>query len=220
MEGLGYNYRIDEIRSALGRAQLAKLSRNNELRREKTALYHELLGELCPQVGLPFQEHPGISAAHLLPVLLPEGIQRQACMEALKLRGIQTSIHYPPVHQFSAFQGMPASSAFDLHQTQALAARELTLPLYPVLSGGRPALCGRVTAPGVGGESGRVESVTAGFDRSGQRCSSALYSVSAQSTALLNQRVILAATTWKSLSLVCVTRVQKSPDFCNNDRGY
>ena len=70
---LGYNYRIDEIRSALGRVQLGKLERNNGLRRERTALYHKLLREHCPALGLPFQEHPGLSAAHLLPVLLPEG---------------------------------------------------------------------------------------------------------------------------------------------------
>ncbi len=115
-------------------SQLAKLARNNELRREKTALYHELLGKLCPQLGLPFQKHPGISAAHLLPILLPEGVSREACMEALKRRGVQTSIHYPPIHQFSAFRELEASSAFDLHRTEALAARELTLPLYPMLA--------------------------------------------------------------------------------------
>ncbi len=33
---LGYNYRIDEIRSAIGRVQLKKLEHNNQLRRELT----------------------------------------------------------------------------------------------------------------------------------------------------------------------------------------
>lgn len=128
---LGYNYRIDEIRSALGRVQLEKLPRNNQLRRERTALYHELLQELCPEVGLPFQEHPGISACHLLPVLLPEGASREAFMEQMKSRGIQTSIHYPPVHQFTAYRD---HTARDLKRTESLAGREVTLPLYPALS--------------------------------------------------------------------------------------
>lgn len=128
---LGYNYRIDEIRSALGRVQLEKLKRNNQLRRERTALYHELLQELCPEVGLPFQEHPGNSAGHLLPILLSEGMRREAFMEQMKARGIQTSIHYPPIHHFTAFQGHASSH---LERTEKLARREVTLPLYPALS--------------------------------------------------------------------------------------
>lgn len=131
---LGYNYRIDEIRSALGRAQLAKLADNNQRRREKTSLYQELLHELCPSVGVPFLGHPGVSACHLLPVLLPEGTPREACMEQMKSRGVQTSIHYPPIHKFSAYQNLDSKSPAGLRQTESLAVREMTLPLYPSLS--------------------------------------------------------------------------------------
>jgi dTDP-4-amino-4,6-dideoxygalactose transaminase len=131
---LGYNYRIDEIRSALGRVQLQKLSYNNQLRREKTALYHQALQELCPEVRIPFQEHPGISACHLLPILLPPGTSREAFMEMMKSKGIQTSIHYPPIHLFSAYREDDASTSQKLEKTESLAAREVTLPLYPLLS--------------------------------------------------------------------------------------
>ena len=131
---LGYNYRIDEIRSALGRAQLEKLERNNQCRRERTALYHELLYELCPSVGVPFQVYAGVSACHLLPILLPEGTQREAFMEGMKSRGIQTSIHYPPIHQFSAYRELTARANSDLRLTESLARRQVTLPLYPALS--------------------------------------------------------------------------------------
>ena len=131
---LGYNYRIDEIRSALGRVQLKKLGNNNQLRRDKTALYHELLQELCPAVGIPFRDHPGISACHLLPILLPVGTLREACMEQMKSRGIQTSIHYPPIHQFSAYRELFTQTSSDLKRTESVAVREVTLPLYPALS--------------------------------------------------------------------------------------
>ena len=131
---LGYNYRIDEIRSALGRVQLEKLPRNNQLRSELTTHYHALLGEFCPSVALPFESHPGISACHLLPILLPEAVSRQAVMEQMKARGIQTSIHYPPVHQFSAFREMDVAPAGALAQTESVGRRELTLPLYPGMS--------------------------------------------------------------------------------------
>jgi dTDP-4-amino-4,6-dideoxygalactose transaminase len=133
VQDLGYNYRIDEIRSAIGRAQLQKLEHNNQVRRQRTALYHDLLEELCPQVRLPFRGHPGLSACHLLPVLLPQGTERTKFMEQMKARGIQTSIHYPPIHQFSAFQGLGEQG---LQMTEAVAAREVTLPLYPALTEG------------------------------------------------------------------------------------
>jgi dTDP-4-amino-4,6-dideoxygalactose transaminase len=136
---LGYNYRIDEIHSALGRVQLARLPHNNQLRREYTAQYRELLEEVCPGVGLPFQAHPGVSACHLMPVLLPEGSPRQAIMEQMKMRGVQTSIHYPPVHQFGAYREIASDTAsgarHGLGLTETLAARELTLPLYPAMNG-------------------------------------------------------------------------------------
>jgi dTDP-4-amino-4,6-dideoxygalactose transaminase len=131
---LGYNYRIDEIRSALGRAQLGKLEHNNQLRRQRTALYHELLHELCPSAGTPFRAHAGISAAHLLPVLLPRGTRRAAVMEGMKFRGVQTSIHYPPIHQFRAYRELRDNTNYDLPITEDLAARQISLPLYPGMS--------------------------------------------------------------------------------------
>jgi len=131
---LGYNYRIDEIRSALGRVQLQKLEHNNQIRRERTALYHRLLQERCPALRLPFQDHPGQSAAHLLPILLPDATRRKAFMAGMKARGIQTSIHYPPVHSFSAYRELYGQVPTQLKCTESLAAREVTLPLYPALS--------------------------------------------------------------------------------------
>ena len=130
---LGYNYRLDEMRSALGRVQLKKLERNNRIRRERTALYHRLLEENCPSVGVPFRAGTGISACHLLPVLLPSGTRREQVMEQMKSRGIQTSIHYPPIHQFSAYRELTTRNQ-ELECTEELAARELTLPLYPGMS--------------------------------------------------------------------------------------
>ncbi len=50
---LGYNYRIDEIRAALGMVQLRKLALNNEHRRRLTQVYRDALQELAPQVTVP-----------------------------------------------------------------------------------------------------------------------------------------------------------------------
>jgi len=129
---LGYNYRIDEIRAALGSVQLEKLPANNERRRQLTQIYRDALQELTPQVVTPFVNHAGISAAHLMPVLLPSGTDRQSFMESMKLQGIQTSIHYPPIHTFTAYSGGKAKHS--LPNTEDIAGREITLPLYPAMS--------------------------------------------------------------------------------------
>jgi dTDP-4-amino-4,6-dideoxygalactose transaminase len=129
---LGYNYRIDEIRAALGKVQLAKLDENNARRRRLTQVYRGALQDLTPQVVIPFAQHPGISAAHLMPVLLPDGTNRASFMESMKSQGIQTSIHYPPIHTFTAYNGGKAKYALPI--TQEIAAREVSLPLYPAMS--------------------------------------------------------------------------------------
>jgi dTDP-4-amino-4,6-dideoxygalactose transaminase len=127
---LGYNYRIDEMRSAIGRVQLRKLPRGNERRGQLTALYRELLSELAPEVKMPFEEVRGTGCYHILPALLPEGTDRIRFMEAMKARGVQTSIHYPPVHHFQIYR---RDDADGLPITEQAAAREVTLPLYPTM---------------------------------------------------------------------------------------
>jgi dTDP-4-amino-4,6-dideoxygalactose transaminase len=111
--------------------QLRKLPANNERRRRLTQVYREAIEELAPQVVAPFQDHPGTSAGHLMPVLLPAGADREHVMESMKAQVIQTSIHYPPVHTFSAYRGEGADLGLPL--TEELGAREVTLPLYPAM---------------------------------------------------------------------------------------
>ena len=106
---LGYNYRIDEIRAALGRIQLGKLDANNARRRSLVQQYRDALQELIPEITVPFESHPGISSAHIMPILLPAGTDRTRFMENMKAQGIQTSIHYPPIHHFTAFEKMTNS---------------------------------------------------------------------------------------------------------------
>jgi len=130
---LGYNYRIDEMRSALGRAQLRKLPSGNQRRNELTTLYRELLAELVPQVELPFGAPRGTSCYHILPALLPKGTDRIRFMEALKERGIQSSIHYPPVHHFQIYQDEWKKRGMILPLTEEAGVREVTLPLYSAM---------------------------------------------------------------------------------------
>ncbi|MFM8323107.1 MAG: DegT/DnrJ/EryC1/StrS family aminotransferase, partial [Chloroflexota bacterium] len=126
-----YNYRIDEIRAALGLVQLDKLAGNNARRQALTQRYWQAL-ESAP-LELPFcnlERTPEMQPAyHIFPALLPDGVDRKAFIDQLRAAGVQTSIHYPPIHQFSYYrQRCPGVS---LPRTEAVARREITLPLYP-----------------------------------------------------------------------------------------
>jgi len=127
---LGNNYRIDEIRSALGLVQLKKLSVNNLRRKVITERYRQvLLGGAFPGVQVPFGDTPGEPSYHIFPMLLPEDVNRRSFMESMRNSGVQTSIHYPPIHQFTYYR--ERYPGISLPVTEAVAAREVTLPLFP-----------------------------------------------------------------------------------------
>jgi dTDP-4-amino-4,6-dideoxygalactose transaminase len=130
---LGYNYRIDEIRSAIGRVQLKKVTGFNQRRESLTQLYCELLDELAPEILVPFQTPRGTSCHHIMPVLLPEGTNRFEFMEGMKSQGVQTSIHYPPIHHFKNYEEQTQCPRSDLFVTENVGLREITLPLYPTM---------------------------------------------------------------------------------------
>jgi len=130
----GYNYRMDELRSALGREQLKRIPSGNARRAELVRLYREMLAREAPSIRIPFQEERGQSSYHILPALLPAGADKHAFMERMKAQGIQTSWHYPPVHRFSIYKDAYASRPNPLPVSDEVAEREVTLPLYPTMS--------------------------------------------------------------------------------------
>jgi len=130
---LGYNYRIDEIRAAIGIEQLRKLRAGNQRRTALSQLYRDHIAQNNPALIVPFQSHPGESACHIFPVLLPQGANRKQFMDGMKAAGIQTSIHYPPIHHFTYYQqNLPLSPRLPV--TERVAACEVTLPLFPALT--------------------------------------------------------------------------------------
>jgi len=130
---LGYNYRLDEIRAALGAVQLGKVTKGNQRRAELVALYQKLLTQKIPEIRIPYREARGISSHYIFPILLPDGTDKLAFMAGMKESGIQTSWHYPPVHHFSIYEAEWLSRNEKLPITEETAAREVTLPLYPTM---------------------------------------------------------------------------------------
>jgi len=128
---LGWNYRMDEFRAAVGLVQLRSLRCWNERRRELARAYRDALSERCPGVRVPFANAPGTSVHHLLAVVLPEDADRGAVMGRMRDAGVQTTVHYPPIHQLSYYRDRFPS--LQLPNTEDFARRELTLPLHPKL---------------------------------------------------------------------------------------
>lgn len=123
----GYNYRMDDLHAALGLAQLDKISADYEKRAILRNRYEERLTEQ-KKIILPFTKRSGYFSNYVLAILLAEGgtQKRDALRDALAQEGIQTSVHYPPVHRFSTYQPF----ATPLPRTESAADRLITLPMY------------------------------------------------------------------------------------------
>jgi dTDP-4-amino-4,6-dideoxygalactose transaminase len=129
----GFNYRLDEVRAAIGRVQLSRLVEENEARARIAGRYRKAL-DGADGVTMPFGDGAGrrVSSHHLAVVVLPEGVDREDVRAALEEKRIQTSVHYPPIHSFTQYRSR--GQRRPLPQTDALAPRILTLPLYGRLS--------------------------------------------------------------------------------------
>jgi dTDP-4-amino-4,6-dideoxygalactose transaminase len=126
----GYNYRMDEVHAALGSVQLSKLSVKNEQRRKLTEHYRSRMCAVLPELVVPFADvDTRESSCHIFVALLPTGTDRAPVMKKLAAERIQSSVHYPPVHQFSFYR--EAFPDIALPVTDAVAPRILTLPLFP-----------------------------------------------------------------------------------------
>jgi len=123
---------MDELRAAIGLAQLRRLREWNDSRRRLSLHYRQCIAECCPSVTVPFADALP-SAYHLMPVLLPVQVNRQNVIDGLRRAGVQTTVHYPPVHCLTLYNGLHPDCS--LPRTEEFARRELTLPLHPRMTG-------------------------------------------------------------------------------------
>jgi dTDP-4-amino-4,6-dideoxygalactose transaminase len=130
IESPGFNYRIDEMRSALGLVQLQKLAAANQERKELMDHYFKRL-DAVPTITIPYRHFSrGTPNYHIMPILLAEKINRDRLIESMKQDRVQTSIHYPAIQRFSAYKNKVNSTPL----AEYVSAHELTLPLYPTMT--------------------------------------------------------------------------------------
>jgi dTDP-4-amino-4,6-dideoxygalactose transaminase len=125
----GYNYRLDELHAALGRVQLKKLEQNNGRRRSLLWSYRNALQALDGWT-MPFAETIDHSSGHLMVIVASTPDLRTKAVQTLRQSGIQTSMHYPCLADFTSFSGGPVQS---LDLTRQFTRRAITLPLFPTL---------------------------------------------------------------------------------------
>jgi dTDP-4-amino-4,6-dideoxygalactose transaminase len=127
--GLGFNYRLDEPRSALLLSRLGRLEDDIARRRELAMRYRGLLAQV-KGIVVPFtdSEVPN-SSCYVMPIMLERDGTQGDVSSRLRERGIQTSIFYPSIHRFTAYrERFPGVS---LPITELASRTELTLPFYP-----------------------------------------------------------------------------------------
>ena len=129
----GFNYRLDELRAAMGLVQLRRLAAENAGRAEIAARYRAALHGTSG-VTIPFGElEEGTTSAHHLAVALMPESRRDDVRATLAENRIQTSVHYPPIHLFTHYSGSGAARA--LPRTEEVAGRAMTLPLFAHMRG-------------------------------------------------------------------------------------
>ncbi len=125
---VGYNYRLDDIRAALGLIQLDRLTEDLRKRWFLARHYHRLLSGL-EGITVPFSGKLEQSSNYIMPIVLNENcpIARDQFRDILaEDYGIQTSVHYPPVHQFTQYD----DGRTILPVTEYISDHAITLPLY------------------------------------------------------------------------------------------
>jgi dTDP-4-amino-4,6-dideoxygalactose transaminase len=129
--GLGFNFRLDEPRAALGGAQLRRFPQRLEARR---AVAEGYASRLAGQPGvelLDCHDAKGGSPSGFV-VLVDDADVRSSVRGALERRGIET-MRYPLVTQLTAFaDAAPAGDR--LRAATAFAARHCVLPCRPSLN--------------------------------------------------------------------------------------
>ena len=124
---LGFNYRMDDIRSSIGIVQLDKIETDLKNRAEVRKFYIKELSEIS-EIIIPFQDYSEFSSNYIFPVILKNSTyeKRDLVRNKLAEAGIQTSVHYPAVHKFSIYKDF----YLEMPVTDYITDNLITLPMY------------------------------------------------------------------------------------------
>ena len=134
-----------DVLAALGVRQATRLDRDRERRRAVAQVYDELLGDVdgLRLVG----RRDGQELSHHLYVVRIDarrtGIHRDDVAQRLAREGVQTSVHFVPLHTMTIFRDHYGTRAEDCPVATRAAGEVLSLPIYPGLGVDRAAAVAR-----------------------------------------------------------------------------
>jgi dTDP-4-amino-4,6-dideoxygalactose transaminase len=128
--GLGYNYRLDEPRAALLLSRMRRLERDVARRRELTHAYRAKLARI-DGLSLPYSDTDvAHSTCYVMPVVVDDEGRRDGVRRHLRdEHGVQTSLFYPAIHEFTAYR--ERFGTVRLPHSEHIARAEITIPLFP-----------------------------------------------------------------------------------------
>ena len=125
----GWNYRLDEIRSALGLSQLGRIKKLNAQRKKIFEYYNKRLnginGLITPQSSV-LDDH--VYHLYIMKVKKNNNVSRDELFTKLEEYGIKTTVHYKPLHMFTAFKKLKSDN---LENSERLYEEIISLPFYP-----------------------------------------------------------------------------------------
>jgi len=127
----GYNYRLDEIRSVLGLSQIKRIKKLNALRKKVFEYYNNKLqnvkGLITPQSSI---DNNHAYHLYIMRVENNNNISRDELFTQLSKYGIKTTVHYKPLHEFTAFKKFKNKNK-DMENSKQLYKEIISLPFYP-----------------------------------------------------------------------------------------
>jgi dTDP-4-amino-4,6-dideoxygalactose transaminase len=127
-EVYGINSRLDELQAAILSVFLPDLDKSNQKRKELAEVYRQELAD-CSEIKLPMVRS---EAKHIYHLFVIETENRDQLQEHLKGQGIPSLVHYPiPIHKQKCFKEF---NGISIPVTEKMAAKILSLPIYPELS--------------------------------------------------------------------------------------
>jgi len=135
---LGYNYRITDFQCALGCSQFEKIEGFIQRRSAIVDIYNHAF-KTIESIQIPFERSDCVSNFHLYVLLFDFdriGISRGQVMRELRQRGLQTQVHYIPVHTQPFYQTVYGTRWGDFPCAEAYYRKCLSIPLYPAMTDG------------------------------------------------------------------------------------
>ncbi|MCP5084761.1 MAG: hypothetical protein GY948_23995 [Alphaproteobacteria bacterium] len=126
----GFNFHMDDLRAAIGLAQLKNVPSFNIRRQRRAQAYANVVETFCDgAIEYVFGWAPMEGTAHVAAILV-EPSRRDGLRAFLTEKRVQTSLHYPPLHTFGAFADCRAG---DLTQSGTFSDAVIVLPIHPDL---------------------------------------------------------------------------------------